>query len=99
MNLSKTVEEVVFELNQNTLCIYVLSKGNNSGISGNINLELSGKDKGDDQLTKSSMFAQHYNCYYHTITLTTLTGNLAFINNTMCMDFVKRAYLKNGLGY
>ena len=37
------------ELNENRLCVYGTSKGRNSGMTENSNLELSGNDKGDDQ--------------------------------------------------
>jgi hypothetical protein len=44
VSLSEKVEGSV-ELNQNTLCVYGLSKGRNSGTTVYINLELSGYDK------------------------------------------------------
>ena len=56
MSLSGNVEGSV-ELNYNMLCIYGLSKGCDSGMTEYINLELSGNDKGDDQLTKKAIFA------------------------------------------
>jgi hypothetical protein len=37
------------ELNQNTLCVYGLSKGYNTGMTEYINFENSGNDKGDGQ--------------------------------------------------
>jgi hypothetical protein len=42
------------ELNHNLLCVYMLSKGCNSGMTEYINLEFSGNGKGDDQLTKTT---------------------------------------------
>ena len=48
------------ELNQNTLCVYGFSKGCSSGMTEYINLELSGNDKGDDQLTEKAIFARYY---------------------------------------
>ena len=67
MNLRGNVEESV-ELNRNTLCVYELSKGCNSGMTENINLGFSGNDKRDDQLTKKAAFAryycQNYYCFY-----------------------------------
>ena len=53
-SLSEKVKASI-ELNQNTLCVYNLSKNFNSGMSEHVNLELSRKDKGDDQLTKSNI--------------------------------------------
>jgi hypothetical protein len=47
VSLSENVEWIV-ELNQNTLCVYVFSKGCNTGIIEYINLENSGNYKGDD---------------------------------------------------
>ena len=51
MRLSENVEGNV-ELNQNTLCVYGLSKECNTGIAEYINLKNLGNDKGDDQRGK-----------------------------------------------
>ena len=55
MSLLRNVEGSV-ELNHNMLCVYGLSKGCNSGMTEYINLEFSGNDKGDNQLTKKVIF-------------------------------------------
>ena len=61
MSFSGNVEGSV-EVNHNMLCVYGLSKGWNSRMTEYIYLELSKKDKGDDQLTKKALFAR---CYYY----------------------------------
>ena len=48
VKLLENVEGSV-ELNQNTICVYRLSKGCNSGMSEYVNLEISG----DDQLIEN----------------------------------------------
>ena len=77
------------ELNQNTLCVYGLSKGRNAGMTEYINLELSVNDKGNDQLTKKVISVccycnynyrhnYYFQCcsYYHITTFTIQKGNL-----------------------
>jgi hypothetical protein len=48
VRLSESFEGSV-ELNENTLCVYGLSKGCNTGITEYINLKNSGNNKGHDQ--------------------------------------------------
>jgi len=48
LSISKNVKGSV-ELNRNILCAFGLSKGRNSGMTENINLELPRNDKEDDQ--------------------------------------------------
>jgi ribonuclease PH len=50
VSLSENVEGSV-ELNQNTICVNGSSKGPISGMTEYTTFELSGKAKGDDQLT------------------------------------------------
>ena len=54
MSLSENAEWSV-ELNQNTLCVYGLSKGYNTGITEHINLENTGNEKRGDQKDKICM--------------------------------------------
>jgi hypothetical protein len=56
VSLSENIEGSV-ELNQNTLCIYRLSKGHNAGITEYINLENSRNDKVDDQKDNTCMLS------------------------------------------
>ena len=48
------------ELNQNTVCVYELSIGCNSGMSKYINLELSGNDEGNGQLIEELLIFVFY---------------------------------------
>jgi hypothetical protein len=64
VSLSENIERNV-ELNHNTLCAYVFSKGRNLRMTEYITLELPRNDKGDDKLTKKAISARYYNYYNH----------------------------------
>ena len=104
MNLSVNVEGI-FELNHCILCLYGLLKGCSSGMTEYINLEFSGNDKGDDQLTKKAIL--HTNTTTTTatststrsmITATTIitTTNTSVASTTKTADTEKK-YLRKTL--
>ena len=83
------------ELHHKMLCVYGLSKGCNSGMTGYINLEFSVIDKRDDQLTKKAILACYYYynycCFYcyhkcYTTTTTIIKTTTSIVSTTKAED-------------